>query len=318
MKKLLSALVLALALLSSAGPALAEDDIGVAVDVLSSAGAPVVKAAFAAPIGKRSDAAKISVELIGLEPSRDVFFVIDPSPDAFARANADEQGSIKTKIELPYGLTPGKHVLTANTFFSTDDIPASYTVGEIFVSDFGILTNADGTFPKGTKPAPVLLPNSIDKFETAPTFLAPKGTLRVSQPQLRITQAWLPSLAAGLSFNNSTAAPTSFKAKVTLLTIFGTAVGKPYFANIDNLGAGETQTVLLNFANLPPLGFFTMHTELILPNDFAASVPVATSVSDSVFVAPLTVWYIVSALLLTVIALLVFRNVRKLKIGNQK
>jgi hypothetical protein len=87
----------------------AEDEIGIAVDVLSTAGAPQVRANFFVPFGKKSDAAKISFSIAGFEPNRDVFFKVTPLPDAFAREKADEQGALKTKLELPYGLEPGRH-----------------------------------------------------------------------------------------------------------------------------------------------------------------------------------------------------------------
>lgn len=320
MKRLIS-LTLALGALASfvvASPARAEDEIGVAVEVLSTEGAPSVRANFFVPVGKKSDAATLSFSLFGLEANRDVLFAVTPLPDAFARGTADKNGRLKIKIELPYGLEPGRHEIVANTYFSSDDIPAAYTVGEIFVSDFGILTTADGTYPKGTRPAPVLLETSAQKFSTAPKFLAPKGSLRVSEPQLRITQSWLPSATAALSFNNSTNAATTFSAKVTLLTIFGTQVGEPYFANIDALPAGETSTILLKYPNLPPVGLFTLRTELQLPNDFVASQPVETSVSSNVFIAPFTAWSIGSLIVLLSTALAMrwkLKNSRKNRIG---
>ena len=298
----------------------AEDEIGIAVDVLSSAGAPEVRANFYVPFGKKSDAAKIGFSLSGFEPNRDVFFKVTPLPDVFARDKADDQGSLKTKLELPYGLEPGRHELVATTTFSSDDIPASYTIGEIFVSDFGLLTMSDGSYPKGTKPAPVLLPNSAQGFKTAPKFLAPKGSLRVSEPQLRITQSWLPSATAGVSFNNSTNNATTFSAKITLLTIFGTVVGEPYYASIDGLPSGETKTVLLKFKDLPPVGFFSLRTELELPADFSANVPVATNVSSSIFVAPYTAWALFALMLVLVaVSLAVARRAkgfRKIEIGK--
>ncbi len=150
MKRLTSLLLLCLAFLAFATPstASAEDEIGVTVDVLSTAGAPQVKANFYVPYGKKSDAAKISFSLAGFEPNRDVFFTVTPLVDAFAREKSDDQGLLKTKLELPYGLEPGRHEIVASTTYSTDEIPASYTIGEIFVSDFGLLTMADGSYPK--------------------------------------------------------------------------------------------------------------------------------------------------------------------------
>jgi hypothetical protein len=300
----------------------AEDEIGISVDVLGTAGAPEVRANFSVPFGKKSDAAKISFSIAGFEPSRDVFFKVTPLPDAFAREVADEQGSVKTKLELPYGLEPGRHEIVAETFFSSDDIPASYTVGEFFVNDFGLLVMSDGSYPKGTKPAPVLLPNSAQAFKTAPKFLTPKGSLRVSEPQLRITQSWLPSATAGVSFNNSTNNATTFSAKITLLTVFGTAVGEPYYASIDGLPSGDTKTVLLEFKDLPPVGFFTLRTELELPADFSANVPVATTVSSSIFVAPYTAWGLFALILVLVAVSLAAarraKGFRKIEIGKSE
>jgi hypothetical protein len=312
-KKLTSLFLSCLTLFSVLAPtaANAEDEIGIAVDVLSTAGAPQVRANFFVPFGKKSDAAKISFSIAGFEPNRDVFFKVTPLPDAFAREKADEQGALKTKLELPYGLEPGRHEIVAETSFSSDDIPASYTIGEIFVSDFGLLTMSDGTYPKGTKPAPVLLPNSGQAFKTAPKYLAPQGTLRVSEPQVRISQSWLPGATVGLSFENSTATATKFSAKVTLLNIFGAPVGQPYFANFDALPAGESKTLLLKYPNLPPFGFFTLRTELQLPSTFVASVPVATTVSSSLFVAPYTVWGLVALLAAAAAGLVALRKSRR-------
>jgi len=323
-KKLTSLFLAFFALASVLTPtaASAEDEIGISVDVLGTAGAPEVRASFFVPFGKKSDAAKISFSLAGFEPNRDVFFKVTPLLDAFAREKADEQGLLKTKVELPYGLEPGRHEIVAETFFSSDDIPASYTVGEIFVSDFGLLTMSDGSYPKGTKPAPVLLPNSAQGFKTAPKFLTPKGSLRVSEPQLRITQSWLPSATAGVSFNNSTNNATTFSAKITLLTVFGTAVGEPYYASIDGLPSGETKTVLLKFKDLPPVGFFTLRTELELPADFSANVPVATTVSSSILVAPYTAWGLFALILVLVAVSLAAarraKGFRKIEIGKSE
>ncbi len=324
MKRLTSLLFLCLTLFAFATPtaASAEDEVGVTVEVLSTEGAPQVRSNFFVPVGKKSDAAKVSFSLAGFEANRDVFFTVTPLADAFARDKSDEQGALKTKLELPYGLEPGRHEIVASTTFSSDNIPASYTIGEIFVSDFGLLTRADGSYPKGTRPAPVLLPNSGQAFKTAPKFLSPKGSLRVSEPQLRITQSWLPSATAGLSFNNSTNNATSFTAKTTLLTIFGSTVGEPYFSRIDALPSGETQTVLLKFKNLPPIGFFTLRTELQLPDNFSANVPVATTVSSSIFVAPYTAWSLF-ALMLVLVAVSIglsrkAKRDRKIEIGKSE
>ena len=322
MKRLTSVLVLAISLFALTSPyvANADDEIGISVDVVGTAGAPQVRANFFVPFGKKSDAAKVIFSIAGFEPNRDVFFTVTPLLDAFARDKSDDKGMLKTKLELPYGLEPGRHEIIASTTFSSDDIPASYTIGEIFVSDFGLLTMSDGTYPKGTKPAPVLLPNSGQAFKTAPKFLAPKGSLRVSEPQLRITQSWLPSVSAGISFNNSTNNATTFTAKITLLTLFGTAVGEPYFAKIDGLPSDETKTVLLRFKDLPPVGFFTLRTELQLPSDFSASVPVATTVSRSIFVAPYMVWALLALILVLVAFSLVVvrrpKGIRKTEIGK--
>ena len=283
----MAALIFSLGLGAGSVAAHADETVPVTVNVLSTEGAPQIKAQFASPIGKKSDAAKLSLVLTGLEPNRVVFFKVTPLNDAIARANSDSNGSLTTKVELPYGLEPGIHELTANTFFSTDDIPAAYTVGQFYVNDFGVLTNQDGTYPKGTRPVKVLLPNSAENFDTAPKFLAPSGSLRISEPQLRISQGLLPSLTAALTLNNGMTSPATFEAKITLTTLFGIQIGRPYYAKFDSLGQGESSTVLLNFGSLPALGFFTVHTQLILPDNFVSQTPVQTTQSSQIFVWPL-------------------------------
>jgi len=78
------------------------------------------------------------------------------------------------------------------------------------------------------------------------------------------------------------------------------------------LPVGETQTVLLKFSNLPPIGFFKVRTELQLPNDFGAGVPVETTVSNDIFIAPEFVWSFMGLLLIG--GLLVRRLRRKTKV----
>jgi len=291
-------MILSVAIASTATPALAEDAVPVTVNVLSTEGAPQIKAKFGTPVGKKSDAAKLTVELTGLEPNRVVFFKVTPLNDAIFRADADSFGSLTTKVELPYGLEPGMHELTANTFFSTDDIPASYTVGQFYVNDFGVLTNQDGTYPKGTRPVKVLLPNSAESFDTAPEFLKPSGGLRISEPQLRIAQGLFPHLTAGMTLNNGMTAPATFEAKITLTTVFGIQIGKPYYAKFDGLAPGDSNTILLNFGSLPPTGFFTVHTQLILPDSFVSQTPVQTTQSSAIFVWPVVPLSVLGAVVL--------------------
>ena len=315
-KKLLSIAISLLIISTCAGsPARAEDEVGVAVEVVSTQGAPEILVESIVPFGKKSDAAITKYVITGLEPNRDVFFVLSPFIDAFARATSDENGNLKAKLELPYGLEPGMHELVAQTFFSSDDIPTSYTIGQIYVSDFGVLTKADGTSPAGTERSQVIQEYSNQKFKTAPVYLAPKGTLRVSDPQLRTTEALLPSLDLGLSFNNDTNAVVSFSAKTTLETFFGTKVGETYFSDFPALAPGDTQTVLLTFSNLPPIGFFNIRTELQLPNDFAASSPIQTTVSNVVFVAPITFWSI--SVFILIIGIFVQRRRGKIKLSQK-
>jgi len=315
-RKLLSiALSLVIVATFSGIPAWAEDEVGVAVEVVSTEGAPEIMVETFVPFGKKSDAAITKYIITGLEPNRDVFFVITPFIDAFARATSDENGNLKAKLELPYGLEPGMHEIVARTFFSSDDIPTSYTIGQLFVSDFGVLTKSDGTSPTGTERSEVLLQYSNQKFKTAPLFPSPRGTLRVSEPQLRTTQSWLPSLGLGLSFNNDTNAVVGFSAKTTLETFFGTKVGETYFSDFPALAPGETQTVLLTFDNLPPIGLFNIRTELQLPNDFAASSPIQTTVSNVVFVAPITFWSLSGLVLLA--GIFVQRRLRKTKLSQK-
>jgi hypothetical protein len=309
----LATLLLVIFGINGAQSANAEDDAGIdiAVEVLSSAGAPKISVIFSSPIGKRSDAAKVKIAITGLEPNRAVFFVVKPIPDAINRVDSDKDGALKTQVELPYGLEPGLHEMVAQTTFGEDETPAEYTLGELHVNDLGILTNVDGTYPKGTRPVKEVLPNSAESFETAPEYKGAIGSLRISEPQLRVNQGWFPTLTAGITFNNSTAQAASFDAKFTLVGPFGIAVGKPYFATIDSLPAGESQTVLLNFAKLAPLGFFTLKTELVLPPDFLSAVPVATSQSSAIFVPATLAWSSLAALLAAIAAgLLALRRLR--------
>ena len=309
----MAAIILSLALAGITTPALAEDAVPVTVEVVSTEGAPQIKAFFGSPVGKKSDAAKLSVQLTGLEPNRVVFFKVTPLNDAIARANTDSAGALTTKVELPYGLEPGMHELVASTVFSTDDIPASYTIGQFFVNDFGVLTNQDGSYPKGTRPAKVLLPNSGEKFDTAPEFLKPSGDLRISEPQLRISQGFLPSVTAGLTLNNGMSTPTSFEAKITLTTLFGIQIGSPFYAKFEGLAAGESSTVLLNFGSLPPLGFFTVHTQLLLPDNFVSQSPVQTTQSSTIFVWPVAPLAALGAILLAA-GILVRRRMAKVAV----
>ena len=314
MRRSISAmLAVVFAVLAGAGAssASADEAVPVTVNVLSTEGAPQIKASFLSPVGKKSDAAKLSVNLTGLEPNRVVFFKVTPLNDAIARVNSDANGALSTKVELPYGLEPGMHELTANTFFSTDDIAASYTVGQFFVNDFGVLTNQDGSYPKGTRPVKILLPNSAESFDTAPQFLRPTGALRISEPQLRITQGLLPSVTAGMTLNNAMNAPATFEAKITLTTLFGLQIGRPFYAKFDGLGQGESNTVLLKFGSLPPLGWFTVHTQLILPDNFVSQEPVQTTQSSTIFVWPIVPLAALGAALLAAAAILARRRLAK-------
>lgn len=291
----------------------AEDEAGIdiAVEVLSSAGAPKISVIFSSPIGKRSDGAKVKIAITGLESNRPVFFAVKKLPDAFARVDSDKDGALKTQVELPYGLEPGSHEMVAQTTFGDDETPAEYTLGILYVNDFGVLTNVDGTYPKGTRPAKEVLPNSAETFKAAPEYKSPVGSLRISEPQLRVNQGWFPTLTVGITLNNSTAQAASFDAKFTLVGPFGIAVGKPYFSSIVDLPSGESKTVLLNFAKLAPLGFFTLKTELILPPRFVSAVPVATSQSSAIFVPATMAWSVVATLLVALMAgLLVLRRLR--------
>jgi hypothetical protein len=91
---------------------------------------------------------------------------------------------------------------------------------------------------------------------------------------------------------------------MSLYTIFGTLISEPYYSKIDSIPPGGTQAVLLDFANLPPIGFFTLKTELILPDNFVSDKPFKTSYVSSVFVPPLAL-IICLVLLLIVIAVIV-------------
>ena len=315
----LATLLLVIFGINSAQSANAEDDAGIdiAVEVLSSAGAPKISVIFSSPIGKPSDAAKVKVAITGLEPNRAVFFAVKTLPDAIARVDTDKVGALKTQVELPYGLEPGLHEMVAQTTFGDDETPAEYTLGALYVNDLGILTNVDGTYPKGTRPVKEVLPNSAESFKAAPEYKGPVGTLRISEPQLRVNQGWFPTVTAGITFDNSTAQAASFDAKFTLVGPFGIAVGKPYYSSIVGLPSGETKTVLLNFAKLAPLGFFTLRTELILPPNFVSAVPVATSQSSAIFVPATIAWSVVATFLVALTAgFVVLRRLRSKRVHS--
>jgi hypothetical protein len=287
-----------------ASPAQSDDEIGVEVEVVATQGVPEVRAKVEVPYGDKSDAAIVVLTLRGFEPEKAVLFTVSPSTDAIARFESDKQGSLRAELELPYGLEPGVHDIDALSFVGEDDISASWTVGRIYVNDFGILTRSDGSYPPGTKPVEVLLPTSDDQVAEPPTFQVVKGTLRVSNPQIKVNQGFLPSMTAVVSFNNDTNVPVSFEAKMSLYSITGALIGETYYSKIDALPAGETQAVLLDYPDLPPLGFYTLKTELILPADFVSTTPVRTSYSSDIFVPALAIWGLVLALL----AILVFRK----------
>ena len=302
-------LLLACSVASAASPSIAEEYIGVEVEVANAIGAPEIRAGVKVPFGKKSDAAMVSFSIKGLEPSKPVLFTVSPSPDAVSRFESDPQGLLNVKLELPYGLEPGPHDIDVLTFFGSEDVAASYTVARIYVNDFGILTESDGSYPAGTKPAQVLLPNSEEQFPNPPTYQTIRGTLRVSEPQVKILQGLLPSVSAVMSFNNDTNSNVDLEVKMTLFTLFGTPVGEPFYSKIDNLPPEGTQAVLLNFADLPPLGFFTLKTELILPDSFVSDQPVKTSYSSSIFAPALSV--IGLLVLLLIVAAAVKRTKRK-------
>lgn len=293
----------------AANPAVAEDYIGVEVEVVDVADAPQVRSSLKVPFGKKSDAAKISFSVSGLEPGKPVLVTVSPSPDALARFKSDSEGSLSGKVELPYGLEPGPHNIDVLSFFGTDDVSVMYTIGRIYVNASGILTESDGKYPKGTKPVRVLLPTSEEQFSEPPFYQGPAGTLRISDPQIRITQGFLPSLSAVMSINNDTSLSADFEVKLSLLTIFGNLVGEPYYSKIESIPPGGTQAVLLDYPNLPPVGFFTLKTEVILPDNFVSDQPVKTSYVTSVFVPPITL--IATLIILLVIGLLVMRLRRK-------
>jgi len=304
--------------ITAIGPtaAIAEGYIGVEVEVVGTEDAPQVFASMKAPIGKKADAAKISLKIRGLEADKPVLFTVTPLPDAIARFKSDSQGELTAKVELPYGLEPGAHNIDALSFYSDEDISVLYTVGRIYVNDFGILTESDGSYPVGTKPVQVLLPTSEEQFPTPPTYQGPKGTLRVSDPQIRVTQGLLPSMSAVMSLNNDSNRNGDFEVKMSLYTIFGTLVSEPYYSKIDSIPPGGTQAVLLDFANLPPIGFFTLKTELILPDNFVSDEPVKTSYVSSIFAPPLAL--IISLVLLLVVIALIVRARRASIHGSEK
>lgn len=288
-----------------AHPAIAEDYIGVEVEVVDVEDAPQVRSSIKVPFGKKSDAAKISFSVSGLEPGKPVLITVSPSPDAIARFNSDSQGSLSNKVELPYGLEPGSHDIDVLSFFGADDVSVMYTIGRIYVNAAGILTESDGSYPKGTKPAQVLLPTSEEQFPEPPSYQAPKGTLRISEPQIRIIQNLLPSLSAVMSLNNDSNLTGDFEVKMSLFTMFGNLVGEPYYSKIESIPPGGTQAILLDYPNLPPIGFFTLKTEIILPDNFVSEKPVKTSYVSSIFAPPFTV--IGLLILLLVIGLLAIR-----------
>jgi hypothetical protein len=290
-----------------ASPAQSDDQIGVEVEVVNTQGIPEVRASVEVPYGAKSDAALVVLTLRGFEPEKPVLFAVTPSPDAIARFESDKQGSLLAELELPYGLEPGSHDIDALSFVGEEGTSASWTVGRIYVNDFGILTESDGSYPAGTKPVKVLLPTSEDQVTEPPTFQTVKGTLRVSNPQIKVSQGLLPSMSAVVSFNNDTNVPVSFEAKMSLYSLFGTLIGETYYSNINSLAPGETQAVLLDYDNLPPIGFYTLKTELILPADFESTSPVRTSYSSDIFVPSLAIWALV-LVLLALIGGLVFRN----------
>ena len=315
-------------------PAIAEDYIGIEVEVVGAEDAPQVIASIKVPIGSKSDAARLALKIRGLEPSKPVLFTVSPLPDAIARFKSDSQGSLTASVELPYGLEPGVHNIDALSFYGDDDISVLYTVGRIYVNDSGILTESDGSHPIGTKPAQVLLPTSEEQFPlptseeqfplptseeqlpASPIYQAQKGTLRVSEPQIRISQELLQSMTAVISFNNDTNNSGDFEVKMSLFTIFGTLVSEPYYSKIDSIPPDGTQAVLLEFPNLPPIGFFTLKTELILPDNFVSDKPVKTSYVSSIFAPPLTMIF---ALMLLLVALsLIMRARRVSSHGNEK
>jgi len=319
MRRLTSVMVAALLAfgMPAGQAALADDEIPVTVTVVSTEGAPEIKAQFYSPVGKKSDAAKLSVSLTGLDAAKPVFFRVTPLPDAISRADTDASGNLTAKVELPYGLEPGVHQLMIDTTFSSDNIAASYTVGEFFVNDFGVLTNQDGSYPKGTRPVQPLLPNSAEAFETAPKFLGATGTLRISEPQTRISQGLLPNLTAGITINNSMATTVAFETKITLTTIFGNQIGEPYYAKFDGLGPGDSSTLLLKFKQLPPLGWFRVTTELVLPADFTSTVPVQTSQTSTVFVLPAFALASLAVLVAATASLLVFMRRRAVRLATR-
>jgi hypothetical protein len=294
-------------------PASAEDEIPVVVSVVSAGSAPSIKASFASPIGKKSDGAKLSLSLSGLEPNRPVLFKVTPLPDAIARFDSDYSGVLSAKVELPYGLVPGLHELVADTIYGSDDTPASYTVGRFYVSDSGMLTNSDGTYPKGTRPVEVLTPNSAEAFETLPKYKAPAGSLRVSEPQLRVEQELVPKLTLGLTFDNSMTTPASFRAKITLFTFYGQQVGQPFYADLNSMAIGENRSVILAFGAVPAVGFFRVHTQLLLPNDFRSDTPVITSLDSNIFVLPL-----LPLLMLSLTLVLTFVAIRRVAIKRKR
>jgi hypothetical protein len=183
------------------------------------------------------------------------------------------------------------------SYFGDEDTSAYWTVGRIYVNDFGILTQSDGYYPVGTKPVEVLLPTSEDQIPEPPTFQVVKGTLRVSDPQIKVTHGLLPNMSTVVTFNNDTNVPVSFEAKMSLYSLFGTLIGETYYSRIGSLGPGASQAVLLDYPNLPPLGFFTLKTELLLPTDFESTSPVRTSYSSDIFVPPIAIFGFILALL---------------------
>ena len=289
-------------------PAFADDQVGVKVDVLNAAGAPTPTITVNIPVGVKSDAAKVKIKIEGLEASRPVFFSVTPMTQAFSRSTTDASGNLTVTVELPYGIEPGSHTLMARSVFSSDGISVMYTVGTFYVNNAGVLANSDGSNPKGVKQAPEVAPNAPDAFGKSPEFTNSNGSIRISEPQVRVTQSWLPSAQIGLSFQNAANQPVSFEAKITLEGPFGVAIGQSYYAKILGLGTGETRTLLLTYENLPPVGFYTLHTELILPADFKLDTAVETSHDSGLTIFPRTVFVLISAIVLAIFGSVVRRK----------
>ena len=302
---LISGLVILQLLFVSTPPVFADDQVGIEVNVLNPAGAPTPTISFNVPVGVKANAAKVAIIIEGLEASQPVFFSITPVTQAFARKQTDGSGNLSTTLSLPYGIEPGTHTMMARTVFGKDEISASYTVGTFYVNDFGFLTNSDGSYPKGVKQAPEVAPNAPDAFPEPPEFENSTGAIRISEPQIRVTQSLLPSATIGLSFLNAANVPVSFDAKITLKGPLGLIIGEVYYAKFLGIESGGTRTVLLEYLNLPPVGIYTLHTELILPADLRLDTAVETSHSSNLFIFPWAVFVILSVLILLVGTLII-------------